>query len=213
MITIHHLGVSQSERIVWQCEELQIPYELKRYQRDPQTRLAPPEYRALHPAGTSPVISDGDLVLAETGAIMEYINTRYGKGELVVAPHEARYADYLFWFHYANGSHQPHLMGQMIANIAGYAGDNPVLNTVLGRVDRGLDMMEAQLAKLPYLVGEKFTSADIMMFFQLTTMNHFVEQDLSTRPHLSAYVQRVSQRPAYRAAMSKCDPELLSDMP
>src|SRR6202789_4607210 len=98
MLTVHHLGVSQSERIVWLCEELEIPYELKRYDRDPVTRLAPPEYKALHPLGTAPIITDGDVVLPESGAIIEYIIGKYGKGRLAGAPTPPNFAAALFWF-------------------------------------------------------------------------------------------------------------------
>ena len=107
MLTVHHLGISQSERIVWLCEELSIPYELKSYDRDPVTRLAPAEYKALHPFGTAPVITDGTVVLSESGAVMEYIIARHGKGRLAVRPDAPNYADYLFWFHFANGSMMP----------------------------------------------------------------------------------------------------------
>ncbi len=210
MITIHHLGVSQCERIVWQCEEQNIAYTLKRYARDPETRLAPEAYKALHPSGTSPIISDGDQMLAESGAIMEYLDRKHGASSLSEQPDSASYGNYLFWFHYANGSHQPHLMGRMIANMLGYQGGNVVLNSVLGRVERGVAMMEQQLGKTPYLAGEHLTLADIMMFFQLTTMANFVPGNDSSNPNIEAYIQRVSQRPAYRAAMEKCDPELLA---
>lgn len=107
MLTVHHLGISQSERIVWLCEELSIPYQLVRYDRDPVTRLAPAEYKALHPFETAPVITDGTVVLSESGAIIEYIVARYGKGRLTVRPDAPNYADYLFWLHFANGSMMP----------------------------------------------------------------------------------------------------------
>ena len=107
MLTVHHLGVSQSDRIVWLCEELGIPYELVRYERDPATKLAPPEYRALHPIGTAPVITDGDLTLGESGAIIEYVIRKYGNGRLALGPESPHFADYLYWFHFANGSMMP----------------------------------------------------------------------------------------------------------
>ena len=103
MLTVHHLGVSQSERIVWLMEELGVPYELKRYDRDPTTRLAPAEYKALHPMGTAPIITDGDVVLPESGAIIEYVIGKYGEGRLAVKPDAANFADYVFWLHFANG--------------------------------------------------------------------------------------------------------------
>src|SRR4051812_43586247 len=101
MLTVHHLGRSQSERIVWLCEELGLQYELKRYKRDPVTRLAPPEYKALHPIGTAPVITDGELVLAESGAIIEYIIAKYGAGRLARPKGHAEFASYLYWLHFA----------------------------------------------------------------------------------------------------------------
>ena len=104
MLTVHHLGVSQSDRVVWLCEELEIPYDLVRYDRDPVTRLAPEAYKALHPYGTAPVIEDDGLVLGESGAILEYIAQTHGQGRLMVKPGEAGYADYLYWFHFANAS-------------------------------------------------------------------------------------------------------------
>ena len=104
MLIVHHLGKSQSERIVWLCEELAVPYQLKRYDRDPATMLAPPDYKALHPMGAAPVITDGDVVLAESGAIVDYIIARHGGGRLALAPAHPDYADYVYWFHFANGS-------------------------------------------------------------------------------------------------------------
>src|SRR5580700_1333205 len=115
MLTVHHLSVSQSERIVWLCEELGLQYKLARYARDPKTGLAPPQYRALHPFGTAPVITDGALVLGESGAIIDYINGKYGGGRLSLGPQEPAYADYLFWFHFANGSLMPASMIDLLA--------------------------------------------------------------------------------------------------
>src|SRR3954467_7167626 len=103
MLTVHHLGRSQSERIVWLCEELGLRYELKRYERDPATRLAPPEYKALHPVGTAPVITDGDLVLGESGAIIESLLASYGGARLARQAGDPQFASYLYWFHFANG--------------------------------------------------------------------------------------------------------------
>ncbi len=117
MLTVHHLGVSQSERIVWLCEELEIEYQLKSYDRNPQTRLAPADYKALHPIQTAPVITDGELVLAESGAIVEYIIHRHGRGRLALPPSHPNYADYLFWFHFANGSMTPSAMTKMVTTL------------------------------------------------------------------------------------------------
>src|SRR5688572_3886373 len=104
MLTVHHLGVSQSERIVWLCEELEIPYELIRYERDPQSGIAPPEFKALHPFGTAPVITDGDVALGESGAIVEYVVARHGGGRLAVPPDHPEFPNYLYWFHFSNAT-------------------------------------------------------------------------------------------------------------
>ena len=124
MLIVHHLGKSQSERIPWLCEELKIPYELKLYARDPVTMLAPPEYKALHPIGAAPVITDGNLVLAESGAIMEYILAKYGNGRLVPAPNHPDFAPYLYWFHFANGTLQPSMGRNMFLRRLNLAEDN-----------------------------------------------------------------------------------------
>src|ERR1700759_3512263 len=105
MLTVHHLGVSQSERIVWLCEELDLGYELKRYERRADNRLAPEDYKALHPMGVAPVITDGALVLAESGAICDYINVQYGQSRLVPAPSDTDFAEHPFWFSWANGAY------------------------------------------------------------------------------------------------------------
>src|SRR5258706_14057729 len=114
MLTVHHLGISQSDRIVWLCEELGIDYQLMRYERLPTTRAAPPEYKALHPAGTAPVITDGALVLGESGAIIDYIIGRYGNGRLAVTAAQPNFADYLYWFHFANGSMIPSALIELV---------------------------------------------------------------------------------------------------
>ena len=205
MLTVHHLATSQSDRIVWLCEELEIPYELKRYDRDPVTRLAPPEYRALHPIGTAPVITDGDLVLGESAAIAEYIIQRHGNGRLAVAPADAAYADYLFWFHYANGSFMPAAMMGLVAGMVA-AGGSAAVNALTQRLDRAWDMVEARLGQSPYLAGTDFTAADIMTVFPLTTMRLFAPRDLASYPNIAAYLQRIGGRDAFQRAMAKADP-------
>jgi glutathione S-transferase len=207
MLTIHHLGISQSERIVWLCEELGIPYELKHYTRDPVTRLAPPELAALHPMGAAPVITDGDVVLAESGAIVEYINTRYGGGRLALKPDHPDYAQYLYWFHFANGSFQPALGRNSVLRRASVPPDAPVFVFTQGRLNRALAMLDARLAIADYLAGREFTTADIMIVFSLTTMKHFYPVDLAPYPHIQAYLGRIGEREAYRSAMAKGDPE------
>lgn len=208
MLTVHHLGISQSERIVWLCEELEIPYELKIYDRDPVTRLAPPEYQALHPLGTAPIITDGDLALAESGAIIEYIIAKHGGGRLAVGPDAPNYADYLFWFHFANGSLMPARVLEMILAMIGEGAEGDVADMMRQRGKRVFDVLEARLAETDYLAGDEFTAADIISFFPLTTARMFAPFDLSDYPNLAAYIKRVGERPAYLRAMKKGDPDM-----
>jgi glutathione S-transferase len=206
MITVHHLGVSQSERVVWLCEELGIPYALHRYDRDSTTRLAPAEYKALHPMGIAPVITDGDVVLAESGAILEYVMARYGNGSLSVGPKQPNFPDYLFWFHFANGTLMPSEMGGMLANFLKLTEGNPIIAMLNARSDRAFALVEKRLECAAYFAGSDFTAADIMMLFPLTTMRAFVRKDLTTFPNIKAYLKRVGARPAYQRAMQKGDP-------
>ncbi len=208
MLTIHHLGKSQSERIVWLCEELGLPYHLKHYQRDPVTILSPPELRAVHPIGAAPVITDGDVVLAESGAIVEYIIGRHGGGRLALGPEHPDFPHYLYWFHFANGNLQPNMGRNMILNRLDLPADNPVRVAMKGRLDKALDLVEARLGTAQYFAGDTFTAADIMMVFSLTTMRIFMPLDLSPYPHILAYLQRIGARQGYRAAMQKGDPDL-----
>jgi glutathione S-transferase len=205
MLTVHHLGISQSERIVWLCEELALPYELVRYERDKITRLAPPEYKALHPFGTAPVIVDGAVVLAESAAIIEYIIARHGKGRLAVPPDAPNYPEYLFWFHFANGSMMP---VQFAGAIKPTADETPRTRIARERCERTWQMVESRLGEVPYFAGREFTAADIIMMFPLTTMRVFAPRDISGYPHVLAYLQRIGARPAYRQAMQKGDPQL-----
>jgi glutathione S-transferase len=205
MLTVHHLGVSQSERIVWLCEELAVPYQLVRYERDKVTRLAPPECKALHPFGTAPVIVDGAVVLAESAAIVEYIIGRYGKGRLTVQPDAPNYPDYLFWFHFANASMLP---VQFAGAIAPSPDEPPRTRIARERCERSWRMVEARLGEVPYFAGQEFTAADIIMVFVLTTLRVFAPRDISGYPNVLAYLQRIGARPAYRRAMQKADPQL-----
>ena len=205
MLTVHHLGKSQSERIVWLCEELEISYELKCYARDSVTMLAPPDYKALHPIGAAPVITDGDLVLAESGAIVDYIMARYGKGRLAVGADDRAFAQFLYWFHFANGTLQAAMGRLMLLNRAKLADDNPVLAASRARVDRAFDLVDARAREADYLAGA-FTTADIMMGFSLTTMRYFQPYDIARCPNVVTYLARIGARPAYRRAMEKGDP-------
>lgn len=208
MLTIHHLGHSQSERILWLCEELGVPYELTLHRRDPVTILSPPELKALHPLGAAPVIEDDGLVLAESAAIVEYIIVTRGEGRLRLGPEHPDFASYLYWFHFANGNLQPVIGRSMIVGRAGLPVDHPVRVATQARQDRVMDLVEARLGDATYLAGDEFTAADIMSVFSLTTMRLFQPLDLLPYPNILAYLQRIGARPAYRRAMAKGDPDL-----
>jgi glutathione S-transferase len=204
MLTVHHLGKSQSERIVWLCEELGIPYELKCYARSPL--LAPADYKALHPIGAAPVITDGDLVLAESGAIVEYITSHYANGRLTLKDGHPDFAQYLYWLHFANGTLQSSMGRCMILNRLKLAADDPVLLAARGRLDNAFKLVEARTGSAKYLAGNEFTAADIMTVFSLTTMRYFLPYDLAGHPNVRGYLARIGGREAYRRAMAKGDP-------
>ena len=206
MLTVHHLGRSQSERIVWLCEELGIPYELKRYDRRADNRLAPPEYKALHRIGTAPVITDGDLVLGESGAIAEYLIATHGDGRLALKPGDPHFADYLYWFHFANGTLQPIVARIMYLERVDPSPANAALQVGKDRFNLVFAQLEQRLGAVPYLAGPEFTAADIMSVFSLTTMRVFKPFDLSGYPNILAYLQRIGARPGYRRAMEKAEP-------
>ncbi len=208
MIKIHHLGLSQSERIVWLCEELGIPNELVHHKRDAVTRLSPPELKALHPLGAAPLMEDGDLLLAESAAIVEYIIVKHGGGRLKPGPEHPDYTAFLYWFHFSNGNLQPAITRLMMVNRVNPAAVHPVQVGVQGRLEKALALVDARLGEVPYLAGREFTAADIMSVFSLTTMRHFQPIDLAPYPNIRAYLQRIGERPAYRRAMAKGDPDL-----
>lgn len=207
MITIHHLGVSQSDRIVWLMEELGLPYELKWYDRG-EDFLAPPEYRALHPAGTAPIITDGDLVLAESTAIVEYISQRYGEGRLSTAVDDPNYPHYLYWMHF-NNNLQSALFIKMAVTASGAepGAENLVMTTTLRREAGIYAALEQRLGESEYLGGPQFGCADIMSLFNLTSLAMLGAKtpDADT-PNTLAYVERVTARPAYIKAMSIAGP-------
>jgi glutathione S-transferase len=209
MLTIHHLGHSQSERIIWLCEELAIPYDLRRYARDPITRLSPPDLVALHPLGAAPLINDGNLLLAESAAIVDYILVKYGNGQLRIGVSASDYAAYLYWFHFSNGNLQPVMSRLMIVSRTGVPADHPVQASAQMRLDRVLKFMDARLSEVKYLAGSEFTAADIMSVFSLTTMRLFQPVDLKPYGNILGYLQRIGARPAYQRAMAKGDPDLV----
>ena len=208
MLAVHHLGISQSDRVVWICEELGVPYQLVRYARDPVTRLAPPEYKALHPAGTAPVIVDGNVVLGESAATLEYIARKHGGGRLFPGPDHPGFAEFLYWFHFANGSLMASGLVELAVMMAGGGNDGDTLGALLARSNAAYDMIEHRLGEAQWFAGDEFTAADIMMAFPLTTMRLFVPRDISGYPNLLAYLARLGSRETYRAAMAKADPDL-----
>ncbi len=206
MLTVHHLGRSQSERIVWLCEELGIDYTLTHHVRDAVTSLSPPELKALHPLGAAPVIVDGDLVLAESGAIVDYIIAKHGGGRLALAPAHPDFASYLYWLHFANGNLQAVMGRNMILRRLDLPADNAIFESTRGRLARALSLVESRLGEATYLAGAEFSAADIMTVFSLTTMRLFYPFDLSPYPNILAYLARIGAREAYRRAMQKGDP-------
>ena len=207
MLVLHHLGKSQSERIVWLLEELGLPYELVHHTRDATTMLSPPALQALHPLGAAPVIVDDGLMLAESGAIVQYLLGRYGgDSRLAPAPDHPDFAPYLYWFHFANGNLQAHMGRNMMLKRLDLPADDPVLVSARGRLDRALRLMDDRLAASPFLAGQALTAADIMTVFTLTTMRYFYPLDLAPYPAIRAYLQRIGSLDSYRRAMAKGDP-------
>lgn len=201
MITLYHLGVSQSDRIVWLLEELGLPYKLEWYNRG-EDGLAPPEYLALHPTATAPVIRDGDTVLAESAAICEYLCQRHGQGRFTVGPDQANYADYLYWMQ-MNGN----LMALFFSKKT-LSDDSPdLMKTLIERREHAYySYIEQRLGEVDYLAGDEFTCADIMMMFNLTTLPLAGGRSIDDLPNTQAYVERVTQRPAYKKAMAIAGP-------
>lgn len=203
MITIHHLGVSQSDRIVWLMEELGLPYKLTWYDRDPKTGGAPKEYLALHPTATAPVITDGDLVLTDSNAIVEYICQRYAQGKLCIAPDNVLYPDYLYWMQYHN-----HLLSVFFgkSGLSGEGAESGFAKILQRREDSYYQHLNNHLAASEFLVGNELTCADILIMFDLTTFPLFGGKTLEGLDHVQAYVERVSARPAYQKAMALAGP-------
>ena len=219
MIIVHHLNNSRSQRVLWLLEELGLEYEIRRYQRNPKTMLAPPELRAVHPLGKSPVITDGDLTLAESGAIIEYLTGKYGGRSslpsLVPAAGTPERIRYTYWLHYAEGSMMPPLLMKLVFDRL--ARDpmpmfiRPIARIIAGRarssfidpqIARHLDYMEAELGKHAWFAGAEFSAADIQMSFPLEAASARAGLDAS-RPKLWAFLQRIHERPAYLRALEK----------
>lgn len=207
MITIHHLGVSQSDRVVWLMEELELPYKLKWYHRG-EDFLAPPELRALHPVGTAPIIEDGDLVMAESTAIVEYISRKYGAGRLSVGPEDPDYPHYLYWMQF-NNNFQSALFMKMAfqAGGGGDGADSPVTAVMQRREDGLYNFLEQRLGESDYLGAGRFTCADIMTMFNLTSLQMLGARPIDDKlPNTAAYVERIAGRAAYQKAMAIAGP-------
>ena len=204
MITIYHLGVSQSDRVVWLMEELSLPYKLEWFDRG-SDGLAPPEYRALHPAGTAPIIKDGDTVLAESTAIVEYISQVHGGGALSVGPDKENYAEYLYWMQMSGN-----LLSSFFLKMAqqGQSTDpaNPKANVFQRREDAYYTHLNTRLGECDYLAGPQLSCADILILFNLSTLPLFGGRSIDDFPNLVAYVERIKKRPAYIKAMEIAGP-------
>ncbi len=205
MIELHHLNNSRSQRILWLLEELGLPYEVVRYQRDPATMLAPPALRQVHPLGKSPVIRDGTEVVAETGAIVEHLLERHGQGRLVPPAGTPDRARYRYWLHFAEGSAMPPLLVKLYAMRIGGEAAAALLARVDGQLAGLLDYLEAELDGRGYFAGPALTAADIMMSFPLEAAVQRGGLDAS-RPRLWALVNELQQRPAYRRALERGGP-------
>jgi glutathione S-transferase len=199
MIVVHHLNDSRSERILWLLEELGVPYELKRYERDPQSRLAPPELTAVHPLGKSPVITDGDRVVHESGAIVDYLIRRHGGGRLAPALGSDAYEVYNQWLHYAEGSAMLPLLLFMYVSRLGDAGA-PLHPRIEGEIANHMGYVDGELEGRDWLLGE-FSAADVQMSFVGEVLGAFGR--LEAYPNIKAWVKRFQARPAYQAALEK----------
>ena len=219
MITVHHLNHSRSQRILWLLEELGLPYELRRYERDPRTLLAPPELRKVHPLGKSPVVTDGDLTLAESGAIVEYLADRYGDGRLLPAPGTHERLRCTYWLHYAEGSAMPPLLLKLVfSRLARSPAPffvRPLLRSIAAKTQRvfvdpqlktHLDYLESTLAAHPWFGGDRFTAADIQMSFPLEAAASRAGLTEASYPRLRDFLQRIHARPAYQRAVERGGP-------
>jgi glutathione S-transferase len=216
MLVVHHLNNSRSQRVLWLLEELGVPYEVKRYERDAKTMLAPPELRAIHPLGKSPVITDNGKTIAETGAITEYIIETYGQGRLIPPAGGPERLRYTYWLHYAEGSamtplllklvftalptRAPGLLKGLVKSIANRAQQGFIDPQVKAHVD----YWDAELAKSGWFAGADFTAADIMMSFPLEA--GAARGGAGTRPHVKAFLDKIHARPAYKRALERGGP-------
>ncbi len=216
MIVVHHLNNSRSQRVLWLLEELGLPYEVKRYERNPTTMLAPPELLAVHPLGKSPVITDGDKTIAETGAIIEYVLDTYGQGRLIPAPGTPERLRFTYWLHYAEGSAMTPLLLKLVFNALPTRAPallKGLVKAIAAKAQTGfvdpqlkthIDYWEAELSKTPWFAGPDFTAADIAMSFPLEAAA--ARAGAASKPHVKALLDRIHTRPAYRAALERGGP-------
>lgn len=209
VITIYHLDRSRSERAVWLMEELGEPYEIEHFDRL-ETLSAEPAYKKLHPLGSSPVIRAEGKILAESGAVVEYLATMMGGGRLAVKPGDPNYIDYLYWFHFAESTLMPQLVSEIMSEAGGVPHDNPGRQYARGRVAQLLSFVDGHLAKVDYLAGA-FSAADIMVTFAFTTTTLFVPVDLAPYPHIRAYLDRIGSRPGFQRAQRIAGPNRVRD--
>jgi glutathione S-transferase len=218
MITVHHLNNSRSQRVLWLLEELGVPYEIQKYERDATTMLAPPSLMKVHPLGKSPVITDDGLTVAETGAIVEYLIERHGDGRLAPAPGTPERLRWRYWLHFAEGSAMPPLLMKLIferikvtpmpffAKPIARGLSNRVLAAMVDpNLKRQLDFMEAELGRSEWFAGDAFSAADIQMSFPVEAAAQRAGLDAS-RPRLMAFLKRIHARPAYRRALERGGP-------
>lgn len=216
MIVVHHLENSRSQRVLWLLEELGVPYELKLYQRNPKTMLAPPELRAVHPLGKSPVLSVDGKTVAESGAIIEYLVERYGTGRFIPGPGSDNRLRYTYWMHYAEGSLMPPLllalvMAQIrkapwpVRPIAKAIANKVSTSFVQPQLDLHLDYIESELTKHTWFAGSEFTAADVQMSYPMEAAAMRGGLD-ARRPKSMAFLARIHARPAYERAIAKGGP-------
>jgi glutathione S-transferase len=203
MIQVHHLNHSRSQRILWLLEELGLPYELIKHERNPQTRLSPESLRAVHPLGKAPFIRDGSVTLAESGAVIEYIVRKYGKGQLAPAESSPEYPRYLQWMHYAEGSAMLPLMMTLYVRRLGDAG-GPLLPRITSETERHVGFLDAELGHHDYFVGNELTAADIQLSFVVQMARLLYKLD--AWPNLARWIAACEARPAYRRSIERGGP-------
>ncbi len=198
MITLHHLNDSRSQRVLWLLEELGVPYEIVSYTRNKETRLAPPELKAVHPLGKSPVIEDGDRVVAESGAIVEYLTATYGDGKFTPAPGTDDYWRYVHFMHFAEGSA---MLPLLLALYTGPLGDAaaPLHPRIFGEIENHFSYLESKLEARDFVTGDSLTGADFQILFVLEAAN--ANGLLEPYPNLKRYVAAMQARPAYQRAL------------